>query len=262
MDVLARNNVRLLGVPGGPPMVLAHGFGCDQEMWRHVWPAFEADHRVVLLDHVGAGRSDLRAWDPERYTDLQAYADDLVEVCRALDLSDAVLVGHSVGATIALLAAVSAPELVSRLVLVAPSPRYVDDEGYTGGTSPEAVEGLLEALDANYLGWAQTMAPLIAGAEHPRAGAELTESFCRTDPRIARQFARTTFLADNRADLARVRTPALVLQVAEDPLAPVAVGEYLRDHLAAGELVVLDTSGHCPNLSAPGETVRAIRAWL
>ena len=263
MDVLRRNNVSVTGPEGAPPMVLAHGFGCDQQMWRHVAPVFETDHRVVLFDHVGAGGSDLEAYDPDRYSSLAGYAQDLVEILDALALGPAVVVGHSVSSVIALLAAADRPELFDRLVLVGPSPRYIDDEGYRGGFSQEEIDELLATMDDNYLGWSQHIAPVIMGTpDRPALGEELTSSFCRTDPVIARRFARATFLSDNRADLARVTTPALVVQCRNDVIAPVEVGEYVHAHLAGSELVVLDANGHCPNLSAPDQLVAAMRDYL
>ncbi|WP_307844522.1 alpha/beta fold hydrolase [Actinotalea solisilvae] len=263
MDVLTRNAVVVTGTPGAPALVFAHGFGCDKSMWRHVAPAFEATHQVVLFDHVGAGASDLAAYDPARYSRLEGYADDVVRVLEALDLGPVVLVGHSVSAMIGLLAAAERPELVDRLVLVGPSPRYVDDDGYRGGFSADEIAELLETMDDNYLGWSRFIAPVIMGnGERPELADELTNSFCRTDPTIARRFARTTFLSDNRADLARVRTPALVLQSREDVIAPPEVGRYVHEHLAGSELVVLDAVGHCPNLSAPDQVVAAMAAYL
>ncbi len=252
MDPLRRNNVTVSGAPDGAPMVFAHGFGCDQGMWRHVAPAFEATHRVVLFDHVGAGGSDLSAYDPARYSRLEGYAADVVELLEALALPPVVLVAHSVSAMIGMLAAAERPELFDRLVLVGPSPRYVDDEGYRGGFSQEEIDELLDTMDGNYLGWSQHIAPVVMGTpDRPELGAELTSSFCRSDPVIARRFARTTFLSDNRADLSRVRTPSLVVQCRDDAIAPTEVGEYVHRHLAGSDLVLLDATGHCPNLSAP-----------
>lgn len=263
MEVLLRNNVTVTGRPDGAPMVFAHGFGCDQGMWRHVAPAFESTHRVVLFDHVGAGGSDLSAYDPGRYGRLEGYASDLVEILEALELPRATVVGHSVSAVIALLAAADRPELFDRLVLVGPSPRYIDDEGYRGGFSRQEIEELLETMDGNYLGWSAHIAPVIMGVpDRPELSEELTSSFCRTDPVIARRFARATFLSDNRADLGRVRTPALVVQCRSDAIAPVEVGEYVHQHLAGSELVVLDATGHCPNLSAPDQLVAAMQSYL
>jgi len=261
--VIARNRVRVSGVPDGRPMVFAHGFGCDQEMWRLVVPAFETDHRVVLFDHVGSGRSDLSAYDPVRYGSLEGYAADVVEICRELDLDDVVLVGHSVSAMIGVLAAARAPELFGALVMVGPSPRYVDNGDYVGGFSREDIAALLESLDSNHLGWSAAMAPVIMGnPDRPELTAELTNSFCRTDPDIARQFARVTFLSDNRADLPGVRVPTLVLQCTADAIAPEAVGRYVHEHVPGSVYTLLSATGHCPHLSAPAETTAAIRAFL
>ncbi|WP_233498685.1 alpha/beta fold hydrolase [Blastococcus sp. TF02A-26] len=263
MSVVARNRVRISGAPQGRPMLFAHGFGCDQAMWRHVAPAFETDHRVVLFDHVGSGGSDLSAYDPVRYGSLRGYADDVVEICRELDLTDVVLVGHSVSAMIGVLAVRAAPELFGALVMVGPSPRYVDDGDYTGGFSRADIAGLLDSLDANHLGWSAAMAPVIMGNPgQPELAEELTNSFCRTDPDIARQFARVTFLSDNRADLAGVAVPTLVLQCSEDAIAPEVVGRYVHAQVPGSTFVQLAATGHCPHLSAPDETVAAIRGWL
>ena len=263
MDVRTRNNVRELGPADGQPMLFAHGFGCDQNMWRAVVPAFEDEYRIVLFDHVGAGGSDLAAYDREKYGSLAGYAGDVLEICDELDLRDVVFVGHSVSSVIGVLAANREPERFVKLVLVGPSPRYIDDEGYVGGFGEADIAELLDSLDSNYLGWSSAMAPVIIGnPDRPELGEELTASFCRTDPEIARHFARVTFTSDNRADLATVRTPTLILQCSEDVIAPVVVGEYVRDRIPGSELVVLDATGHCPNLSAPEETIAAIRDFL
>ncbi|QYG92294.1 alpha/beta hydrolase [Iamia sp. SCSIO 61187] len=263
MAVVTRNNVVASGVADGQPMVFAHGFGCDQHMWRHVVPAFEDRFRTVVFDHVGFGRSDLDAFDPERHGSLQGYADDLLEVCAELGLERVILVGHSVSAMIALRAAITAPEVFDRLVLVCPSPRYIDDDGYVGGFSEADIDDLLAALDDNYLGWSSAMAPVIMGTpDRPELGEELTNSFCRTDPAIARAFARVTFLSDSRPDLPRVTVPTLVLQSREDVIARPVVGAYVHENIPDSEMVVLDAVGHCPNLSAPDETVAAIEAFV
>jgi len=244
-------------------MMFAHGFGCDQNMWRHVAPAFADDYRIVLFDHVGAGGSDLGAYDRTKYASLDGYAADVLEICRELELRDVIFVGHSVSAMIGVLAAAAEPERFAKLILVGPSPRYIDDDEYHGGFTRKDIEGLLDALDSNFLGWSHTYAPAIMGRpDRPDLGEELTNSFCRTDPEIARQFARVTFLSDNRADLRRVTTPTLVLQCSDDIIAPSSVGKFVHEELRGSELVHLQAKGHCPNLSAPEETVEAIRRFL
>ena len=263
MGAVDRFNVAVSGRPDGQPMVFAHGFGCDQHMWRHVAPVFEDEFRVVLFDHVGAGGSDLGAYDPVRYDSLGGYAEDVLIICRELDLDDVIFVGHSVSAMIGVLAAVAEPDRFAKLVLVGPSPRYIDDGSYVGGFSESDIAELLDSLESNYLGWSRVMAPVIMGnAERPDLGEELTESFCRTDPHIASQFARVTFLSDNRDDLTKVATPTLVLQCRQDVIAPVTVGEYVAAALANSRLVVLDATGHCPNLSAPDATAAAIADFV
>ena len=259
---MMRNNIRILG-RGARVIIFAHGLGCDQHMWRFITPAFEEDFRIVLFDHVGAGQSDLDAYDPAKYATLAGYASDLLEICAELDLRDVIFVGHSVSAMIGALASVREPERFIRLIMVGPSPRYLNDEGYHGGFTRTEIDEMLEFLDSNYLGWAAALAPSIMGnADHPELADELENSFCRTDPEIAKRFARVTFLSDNRADLPRVTTPSLVLQCRDDIIAPLAVGEYLQKHLHACELVVLKATGHCPHLSAPDETIAAIRRYL
>ncbi|WP_454051110.1 alpha/beta fold hydrolase [Cellulomonas sp. Marseille-Q8402] len=263
MNATERHHIRVSGVPGAQPIVFAHGFGCDQHMWRLVAPHFEDAFTVITFDHVGAGGSDTSAYDPERHGSLEGYAEDVLAIVRELDLHDVVLVGHSVSATIAVLAAAAEPDRFAKLVLVGPSPRYIDDDGYTGGFSEADITELLDSLDSNYLGWSRAMAPAIMGnADRPALGAELTESFCRTDPEIARQFARVTFLSDNRADLPAVTVPTLVLQCTDDIIAPVSVGEYVRDAIPGARLVMLEATGHCPHLSAPEATTAAIAEFV
>lgn len=261
LSVVERHNVKETGT--GQAIVFAHGFGCDQNMWRFVAPAFADQYRVILFDHVGAGGSDLSAYDPERYATLDGYADDVITLCQSLEVTLGIFVGHSVSAMIGVLAAKKAPGLFETLVLIGPSPRYIDDDGYVGGFSKPQIDELLEFLDSNHMGWSQAMAPVIVGnPDRPELGDELTNSFCRTDPEIAKRFARATFLADNRADLDDVTIRCLILQCAEDMIAPQAVGEYVHRRLQNSELVLLDATGHCPNLSAPAETVAAIKAYL
>ncbi len=262
-DIRRRNNVTVLG-RGEQPMVFAHGFGCDQNMWRYVTPAFEDDYRVVLFDYVGAGGSDLSAYDPDRYSSLSGYVQDVLEVCDALELQDVILVGHSVSTMVAVLAALERPELFSALILIGPSPRYIDDEpDYVGGFTREDIEELLETMEKNYIGWANYLAPAIMKNEdRPELSEELVESFCSTDPVIARKFAEVTFLSDNRADLPGVTVPSLVLQCADDIIAPKEVGEYVAEAMPRGTLHFLSATGHCPHMSAPKETVAAIRDYL
>ena len=264
MGVRERNNVVVTGDPDGPVVLLAHGFGCDQNLWRCIVPDLAVDHRVVLFDHIGAGHADPAAWEPERYASLSGYASDVLAIVDELDLRDVTLVGHSVSAMIGVLAVNARPDRFAKLILLTPSARYLDDEpGYRGGFSAADIDELLESLETNYLGWSAAMAPAIMGnPDRPELGAELTESFCRTDPAIARQFARVTFLSDNRSDLHRVTIPTLVLQCTNDVIAPPQVGAYVRDHIPGSRLVTLDATGHCPQLSAPEETLAAIRAFL
>jgi sigma-B regulation protein RsbQ len=262
LSVLERNNVKLAG-KGDRTIVFAHGFGCDQNMWRMVAPSFEADFRTVLFDQVGSGASDMSAYDPQKYGSLQGYADDLVEIGRELELSDAIFVGHSVSAMIGVLASLADPSLFSTLVLVGPSARYIDDDEYRGGFSAADIDELLESLADNHLGWSAMMAPVIMGnPDRPELGDELANSFCRTDPAIARDFARVTFTSDNRTDLAKVSTRTLILQCRDDAIASEQVGAYVRDHIANSEMVVLDATGHCPNLSSPQAVIDAIRAFV
>jgi sigma-B regulation protein RsbQ len=262
MGVVERNHIQVRG-DGSQPMIFSHGFGCDQNMWRFVAPAFESTYKVVLFDHVGAGRSDTSAYDRHKYGTLDGYAADVIEICEQLELSDVVFVGHSVSAMIGALAAKQAPSRFASLIMVGPSPRYINDADYVGGFSRQDIDGLLEALESNYLGWSSTMAPVIIGnADRPELGAELTNSFCRADPDIAAHFARVTFLSDNRADLRTLTTPTLILQCADDVIAPEAVGDYVHRHVPRSRLVKMTATGHCPNLSAPEETVAAIKGFL
>ena len=243
--------------------MFAHGFGCDQNMWRFVAPAFEDRFQTLLFDHSGAGGADPAAYDPTRHGSLQGYADDVVEIARAAGVRGGIFVGHSVSAMIGILAAKAAPELFDSLVLVGPSPRYIDDGDYVGGFTAEQIEELVEFLDSNHLGWSHAMAPVIMGnADRPELAAELTDNFCRTDPEIAKRFARVTFMSDNRADLADVGPRVLILQCREDVIAPMSVGEYVNRAIGGSELVVLDATGHCPNLSAPDQTIAAIEAFV
>jgi sigma-B regulation protein RsbQ len=243
--------------------MLAHGFGCDQNMWRFVLPAFENNYRVILFDHVGAGKSDLSQYSPAKYQSLDGYADDVIEIIDATSTAQVIFVGHSVGAIIGVLAAIKTPARFDRLVLIGPSPCYINDPDYVGGFDRVDIDGLLDMLDHNYLGWSSLMAPAImANSDRPELSAELNDSFCRTDPQIAKQFARVTFLSDNRADLALVETPSLILQCSQDVIAPDCVGDFVHRHIPNSELVTLRATGHCPHMSAPDEVIPVIKEYL
>ncbi len=244
-------------------MVFAHGFGCDQAMWRLLTPSFVDDHRIVVFDHVGCGRSDASAYDPKKYASLDGYVADLLEILDELDLRDVVFVGHSVSAMIGVLASIARPELFGALIMIGPSPRYIDEEGYVGGFARADIDELLTSLDSNYLGWSRSMATVIMdNPDQPELAEELESSFCRTDPTIARQFAEVTFRSDNRHDLEEVTVPTLVVQSARDAIASTAVGTFVHERISGSELKVLDVSGHCPHLSAPQETATAVRDFI
>ncbi|TAH12590.1 MAG: alpha/beta hydrolase [Curvibacter sp.] len=265
MDILKRNNVHVLEGPGAT-FVYAHGFGCSQHMWDRVTPAFAGEHRQVLFDYVGSGQSDMAAFDPERYSSLDGYAQDLIDVCEALDLSgEVVFVGHSVSCSIGMLAAIAKPALFSTLVLLGPNPCFVNDAsvGYVGGFAREDLQGLLDLMDQNYIGWANYLAPVVASQDASGAVTrELSASFCSTDPVAAKAFAQATFFSDNRADVEKVSPACLVLQHRQDTLAPLAVGEYLQAHLQKSTLKVLDVSGHCAHMSDPALVIGAIRNFI
>ena len=261
-DVLRRNNVKVSG-KGTQPILFAHGFGCDQNMWRFVTPSFEDEYRIVLFDYVGSGRSDLSAWDANRYASLDGYADDVLDICKALDLHDVIFVGHSVSSMVGVLAANRAPERFSRLIMVGPSPRYINDTDYVGGFERADIEGLLDLMDKNYIGWANFLAPVVMkNADRPELTAELNESFCSTDPKITRRFAETTFFSDNRADVLNLRVPSLIMQCSEDAIAPIEVGNYLHRTMPGSTLRLMKATGHCPHVSHPEETIDAIKSYL
>jgi sigma-B regulation protein RsbQ len=262
VSVQIRNNVTIRG-NGLQAMIFAHGYGCDQNMWRHVAPALEGDYRTVLFDQVGAGGSDPAAYNSTKYGSLTGYANDLIEIVSELNLQNAIFVGHSVSAMIGVLASIKEPELFRSLILVGPSARYIDDGDYVGGFSATQIDELLDFLGVNHMGWSAAIAPAIVGnPDRPELGEELTASFCRMDPAIAREFARVTFTSDNRSDLAKVTTPTLILQCSDDIIAPTAVGEYVHQQIKGSAFVQLKATGHCPNLSAPGEVIDAIRAYV
>ncbi|WP_026481200.1 alpha/beta fold hydrolase [Ahrensia sp. 13_GOM-1096m] len=261
MNAIKRNNVVQRG--SGRAMMFAHGYGCDQNMWRFVAPTFEENFTTVLFDHVGAGGSDLSAYDFEQYSSLDRYAEDILEIGSELNLRDAIFVGHSVSAMIGALATIKSPSMFSDLIMIGPSPRYIDDDNYRGGFSAGDIEELLVFLADNHLGWSAAMAPAIMGnPERPELAEELTNSFCRTDPDIAKSFARTTFLSDNRNDLTNITTRTLILQCSDDVIAPTNVGEYVHENIAGSQIVYLGATGHCPHLSAPSEVISAIQDFV
>jgi sigma-B regulation protein RsbQ len=262
MSIHQRHNVHVRGT-GETDMVFAHGFGCDQTMWRFLSPAFESSYRMIFYDLIGSGGSDLGAYDVGKYGTLEGHARDVLEIIDTLSARPVVFVGHSVSAMIGVLAAVAAPERFRSQIMIGPSPCYINDEEYVGGFTRGDIESLLDTLDSNYLGWASAMAPAIMGApDRPALGEELTNSFCRTDPEIAKHFARVTFLGDNRADLTKFKTPSLILQCSEDIIAPRPVGEYLHRMLPNSSLRVIENIGHCPHLSAPEAIGSAMREFL
>ena len=262
VEVKKRNNVRVRGT-GEKVMIFAHGFGCDQNMWRLVTPAFENEYRVILFDHVGSGNSNIEAYNAKKYQHLDGYADDIIDILDDLKLKEVIFIGHSVAAMMGILAASKKPDLFSHLILVGPSPYYINENEYHGGFTKSQIEELLESLDNNHLGWSMAMAPIImANTDKKELSDELANSFCRTNPEIAKQFARTTFLSDTRPVLQSVHIPCLILQCSEDVIAPTSVGEYLHDRLPASKIIFMKATGHCPNLSAPGETIDSIKSYL
>lgn len=261
-EIINRNNIHRLG-KGEKTLMFAHGYGCDQNMWRLVTPHFEADYEIVLFDHVGSGKSDEYAYDFDKYDTLQGYADDVTEICEALDLKDVIFVGHSVSSMIGLLAAKSRPDLFEKLVMIGPSPCYIDDGDYTGGFSKADIDELIFTLESNYLGWSQYITPVIIGdPDQPEFSKELENSFCRMNPKIAKHFAKVTFTADNRDDLSDLSPPALVLQSNPDAIAPVETGKYTANKIPRATYVELDSAGHCPHLTAPEQTSAAIKQYL
>ena len=261
--VLQRNHVNIAGRPDGPTIVFAHGFGCDQNMWRFIAPAFEASHRLVLFDYVGCGKSDREAFTGSRYGSLDGYARDVLEVCDAAGVEDGIFVGHSVSSMIGLVAALAQPRRFAKLVMIAPSPHYMNDPPYMGGFERRDLEELLSLMDHNYIGWASHLAPAVMGNdERPELAAELETSFCSTDPVAAKAFARATFFADNRGDLGSSPVRSLIVQVRDDPIAPMSVGRYMNERMPKSEIVVVEASGPCPHMSHPDLTLAAIRGFI
>ncbi len=262
-DIIKKNNVKQFG-KGAETIMFAHGFGCDLNMWRFITPAFKDDYQVVLFDYVGCGKSDLSAYNDERYSTLQGYAQDIIDICDTLRLEKIIFVGHSVSSMIGLLAAIRRPELFDRLVFIGPSPRYINDlPDYVGGFQKADLEGLLDTMDKNYIGWAQFLAPVIMkNPELPHLSHELEQSFCSTDPKLARKFAEVTFFSDNREDLSRLKNPCLILQCSDDAIAPDAVGEYMARKMPSATFRKMHATGHCPHMSHPDETIQLIKRYI
>lgn len=262
IPVSVRNNVKISG-RGSQPILFAHGFGCDQHMWRLITPAFEEDYRIILFDYVGAGKSDLNSYYPDRYASLQGYAQDILDVCGERDLQNIIFAGHSVSSMIGLLAALISPRIFQKMLMIGPSPCYINEGEYKGGFERADIEGLMETMERNYIGWSNFLAPQIMGnADRPELGLELAESFCSTDPEIAGRFAKATFFSDNRKDLTNLKIPTLILQCSEDIIAPLEVGQYLSEHIPNSTLKIMRATGHCPQLSAPEETIQLIKEYL
>ena len=262
-NILIRNNVNVAG-RGTKAMLFAPGFGCDQNMWRLVAPFFEEHFRVILFDYVGSGKSDYNAYSPSKYRDLKGYAQDILDICAALELKDVIFVGHSVGAVIGMLASIQEPDRFEQLIMIGPSPCYLNDPpNYSGGFEREDLEALIDMMEMNYIGWANYLSQVIMkNPERPELSKELEESFCSTDPTVARQFAIATFFSDNREDVLKVTVPSLILQCSDDAIAPIEVGRYMHRTLSESTLYLMEATGHCPHVSHPEETVRLINKYL
>lgn len=260
--VLQRNNVKVFG-NGSQPMLFAHGFGCDQNMWRFVTPEYVDRYKIIVFDYVGCGKSDVESYSTEKYGDLNGYAQDVLDICNTLHLRNVIFVGHSVSCMIGLLAAIKEPELFSKLIFVGPSPCYINKNEYIGGFERKDIEGLLDTMEKNYIGWANFLAPIVIPAtDHPHLTQELVESFCSIDPFIAKNFAQVTFYSDNRKDLPKLKAPVLIIQCSDDLIAPLEVGNYVHQHVPNSVIKVLKATGHCPHMSAPQETIQIINDYL
>lgn len=261
-EIMLRNNIHISG-KGSQAIIFAHGFGCDQNMWRFITPAFEKDHRIILFDHVGSGKSDQSAYDFEKYNSLEGYAEDLIKICEELNLENVIFVGHSVGSIIGAIASLERPDIFKKLIMIGPSPCYINKNGYFGGFSKEDIDELIETLESNYLGWSNYITPVIIGnPDKPEFSEELKNSFCSMNPKIAKHFAKVTFLSDNRDDLSRVLTPSLIIQCHPDVIAPLKVGEFVHESMPKSWYKLLDTSGHCPHLTAPNQVITAMKNFL
>jgi len=261
-DVIRRNNVQIFG-EGEKTILFAHGFGCDQNMWRFITPAYEKDYKIILFDYVGCGKSDLLAYNEERYSTLNGYAEDIIDICNVLNLKQVIFIGHSVSSMIGVLAYVQSPDIFERMVLVCPSPRYINDIGYIGGFEKQDLEDLLDVMDSNYIGWASFLAPVVMkNPDMPELTEELQKSFCSIELRITKKFAEVTFFSDNRRDLNKIQIPTLILQCSDDAIAPDEVGEFVHANTPGSTLVKMEAIGHCPHMSHPEETIEKINKFL
>ena len=262
MNVLKRNNVTVLG-EGEKALLFAHGFGCDQNAWKYIKNAFASDYKLILFDYVGAGNSDLAYYDQEKYASLYGYVNDLLEICDTLALKNYIFIGHSVSCMIGALASIKRPDLFEKLIMIGPSPRYINNEEYNGGFDQDTIDSLMEVMEEDYISWARSLAPQIMNTDNgDQLADELTDSFCSIDPEIAKQFAKVTFLADNRKDLPLIPVPSLTIQCSDDMIAPMAVGQYINKHTLNNALVVIEAHGHCPHMSHPAETIAAIKLFI
>jgi sigma-B regulation protein RsbQ len=260
--IISRYNVTITG-KGDQPILFAHGFGCDQGMWRYVAPAFDDHYKVIRFDYIGHGKATMTAYNRERYASLQGYAQDVLDICHGLDLQDVIFVGHSVSSMIGLLACIQEPARFAHLIMVGPSPHYINEEGYLGGFDRADIEELLDTMDSNFSGWATSMgATMVGNGNRPELGQELTTSFCATDLAVARQFAHVTFYGDNRRDLAKLQTPSLIIQSLDDLIAPIEVGNYVAQNTPNSTFQLITATGHCPHISAPFETINTLKNYL
>lgn len=261
-EILVRNHVNVFG-EGTKTIVFAHGFGCDQSVWRDVAPAFCKDYRVVLFDYVGSGNSDKEAYSIERYESLRGYSQDIIDICDAMDLKNIAFVGHSVSGMIGALASIERPDLMEQMIMIGPSPYYLNEPGYSGGFDKTDVDALLDMMEINFREWAKYLAPVAMGeAAEPDMTKSFENTLCSNDPNIARKFAEVTFTSDSRDVLGEVKTPTLILQTQYDAIAPVEVGQYIHANIPSSELVLMEATGHNPHISYPEETVACISAYL
>lgn len=262
MNVLKRNNVNIIG-EGNQVLLFAHGFGCDQNAWNYIKDSFTKDYKLVLFDFVGAGNSDTTSYNPEKYASLDGYVTDIIEICDAVKIKNVIFIGHSVSCMIGALAAIKRPDLFEKLIFIGPSPCYIKSGDYLGGFDQETIDTLLEVMEEDYISWAKSMAPSIMNTENgSELSTKLTDSFCSIDPDIAKQFAKVTFLSDNRKDLPLIPRESLTIQCSDDMIAPLFVGQYIKENTPNNTLKVIKAYGHCLHMSHPAETIAAINAFI